>query len=351
MIYKNIATLCLIILLLPSCVSQSGKKKASNISTEDIKPFHLVFYNVENLFDTKDDPKTLDDDFTPAGKKNWSDNRYDRKIAQLTKVIKSMTERHGYNPAIIGLSEIENRKVVEDLAKKLSSPGKEYVVVHEESGDRRGIDVALMYRSDLMSEMTHEALRISFIKGNYRSRDILYVKTKMINGEELNVFVNHWPSRREGAKESEPKRVAAARALRSKVDEVMGDDKNAKIIIVGDFNDYPDNLSITSELGATGDFKTKSDLYNLAYVLNANDKGTYNYKGDWGMLDQAIVTKSLLEGEGISTTAQGMKIYQEKFMMYYDKKHHESYPSRTYGYKYYGGFSDHLPIIVEFNAK
>ncbi|MFT4660131.1 MAG: putative extracellular nuclease [Patiriisocius sp.] len=349
---RNFLFLSFIFLCFSCSDNNSNLKIESSLKSGDgPDELHFVFYNVENLFDVMDDPKKLDDDFTPEGKNNWTEDRYEKKISQLAKVLKSMTDKHDYLPAVIGLAEVENKAVVEDLAEALSVSGKEYAVVHEESADRRGIDVAMMYRKDIFSEKSHKAFRIKFANMNYRSRDILYFQGELFNGETVNVFLNHWPSRREGAEVSEPRRLAAAKTLKSKVDDLLSQDDQSKIIIMGDFNDYPDNKSISQVLNATGNGKQKSELYNLAYTLNENDKGSYNYRGDWGMLDQAIVSSGFMDGEGLSTTMEGLEIYQEDFMMYYDKKYKEHKPNRTFGHKYFGGYSDHLPIVVEFKMK
>lgn len=332
------------LLLIVGCVE--SKKSSIAKSTGDLPAqFHAVFYNVENLFDTYDDPKKKDDDFTPAGRNNWTDNRYDRKISQLSKVITEMTTRKDIQPAIIGLAEVENRKVVEDFAKAISNENYTYNLVHRESKDMRGIDVAMMYRTDLLQVNDDEAVRVRFEDRDYTSRDILHVEAEFFNGEAIDIFLNHWPSRREGQQESEHRRLSAATTLREEVDEVIGKNAEAKILIMGDFNDYPDNKSMVEILDADDQ---DGQLVNLAYTLNEQDKGTYNYRGDWGMLDQAIVSDAFFNTGEITTTKDGLSIFKEKFMLYYDKKHKEHKPNRTFGHKYFGGYSDHLPIVVTF---
>jgi len=338
-----------LILALVACQEKKAVNKSSGLSKSGPDKLHIAFYNVENLFDVKDDPKKRDDDFTPGGKKGWSYNRYDKKISQLTRVVHSMEEELEALPIIIGLAEVENIEVVEDLGKSVSHNGIEYAGVLDESHDMRGIDVALLYRTDLVKELDHESYKIRFQDKGYNSRDILHFKGQLFNDEVFHVFVNHWPSRREGAKESEHRRISAAQTLKSKVDEILDKDKNAKIVILGDFNDYPDNKSIEDVLGATGNMSANSELYNLAYELNENDKGTYNYRGDWGMLDQAIVSKGFMADKGYHVDKDALSIYRENFMMYYDKKYKEHKPNKTYGARYFGGFSDHLPIVLELN--
>lgn len=341
--------LIILALTILSCEEKKSSNTSANLSKEGPDKLHIAFYNVENLFDIKDDPKKKDEEFTPGGKKKWSDNRYDKKISQLTRVIHSMEDDLNGLPIVIGLAEVENVGVVEDLGKSISHNGVDYAAVLEESTDMRGIDVGLLYRTDLVKELDHKGHRIRFQNKGYNSRNILYFKGQLFNDEIFHVFVNHWPSRREGAQESEHRRLSAAKTLRDEVDEILSDDADAQIVILGDFNDYPDNKSITDVLGASGNMDAYSDLYNLAYALNADDKGTYNYRGDWGMLDQAIVSKGFMNNDGYHTDGDGLSIYRQNFMMYYDKKFKEHKPNKTYGSKYFGGFSDHLPIVMELN--
>lgn len=303
---------------------------------EKKQPIDVVFYNVENLFDIEDDPLTFDDEFTPDSTKQWTEERYQKKLKDLSKVIYSVP-KNGY-PEVIGVCEVENRKVVEDLFKTDSLINRKYAIVHEESPDKRGIDVALAYDSDVMSELYHRAFRYNFsFEPETTTRDILYVKL-LADKDTLHFFVNHWPSRRGGQEASEPKRLKAATVLRTQIDSILLKDENAKIIAMGDFNDYPNNNSMTEVMNCepgAGQFLT-----NLTYSLHENGFGTYNYKGEWGMLDQFIVS------DAVSTTLSDSAayIFKEDWMLYKDGDR-EAVPSKTYGGpNYYGGYSDHLPI-------
>ncbi len=301
----------------------------------------VVFYNVENLFDIENDPNTFDDEFTPDSAKNWTQERYDKKLKDLAKVLTAIAEDG--HPEAFGLCEIENRKVVEDLVKTDSLAARKYVVVHEESPDKRGIDVAFVYDSDVLSELYHEKIRYSFsFEPETTTRDILYVKL-LSASDTLHFFVNHWPSRRGGEEASEPKRLKAATVLRTKIDSILLKDKTAKIIAMGDFNDYPNNKSMTEVMNCEPG--AGQHLTNLTYKFHESGLGTYNYKGEWGMLDQFIVSDGLLNSQnGYSVTDSSTAIFKEDWLLYFPEDG-EPTPSRTYGgSNYFGGYSDHLPI-------
>jgi predicted extracellular nuclease len=341
----------LLLIFFASCSEPKQVSPSSNAEAGSL-PAHLdiAFYNVENLFDVRDDPGKSDEDFTPAGRNEWSEGRYEQKLINLSKVIQAMDHGQGL-PAIIGLAEIENEEVVEALGNTVWPSG--YGLVTENSLDRRGIDVALLYRKDLISIISHEALRINFEQRGYTSRDILHVELSVAGQESMHVYVNHWPSRREGQAETEHRRLDAARTLRKSIDSVQARDRNAQIIVLGDFNDYPVSKSLVDVLEARekANRKKKDELVNLAYAYELADQGTYPYKGDWGMLDQAIVSNALFQKEGLYLEMNSLEIFQTDFMMYYDKKYKEFKPNRTYGGpRYYGGYSDHLPILLHLKT-
>jgi predicted extracellular nuclease len=323
--------------------SNSKSKKGSQVKTEVPDEFRVVFYNVENLFDTHDDPKKKDDDFTPDGRKEWTGSRYQKKLNRITEVIEAM-KIDGHLPAIIGLAEIENEGVLEDLRDKLLKSGQDYGIVHKDSRD--GIDVGLLYDKAYVSDIDSDFHTIRFSNRDVKSRDILQMKARIGGREDLHVFVNHWPSRREGVQKSEPKRIDAARVLKSEVDDILDDDPQAHIVIMGDFNDFPENKSIVNELNAATKPSSKNDLNNLAYAFEKRGLGTAVYKGDWNMYDQIICSGALLDDKGFDVTKKGMEIFDEDFIMYFDKRSGNKKPNRTYGNKYYGGYSDHLPVML-----
>jgi predicted extracellular nuclease len=337
----------LLAMLIILSVSVSAQKKDDQ--------WTVVFYNVENLFDTLDNPDKIDEEFTPGSEKIWNYERYEKKLVDIARVMKSVNSSE--LPEIIGLCEVENEQVLQDLVKTKSLRRGEYGIVHMESPDIRGIDVALLYRTDEFTPTDKKALTVVFpFDSTETTRDILYVKGKTSENETLHLFVNHWSSRRDGQRETEPKRIFAAVTLRKEIDMLLNSDSDAKIIIMGDFNDEPTNNSTFGMLMANNKKKNASgrDLYNLMYDMhNEENKGTYNFRGNWNMLDQIIISQALLSSKsGLHTTHDGGKIFREDWMMYNDERLGEKVPGRTYGGpNYYGGVSDHLPVYAVFRKK
>ncbi|MEA1898616.1 MAG: endonuclease/exonuclease/phosphatase family protein, partial [Bacteroidota bacterium] len=275
------------------------------------KNFTIVFYNIENLFDFEDDPLTMDEDFTPGSEKKWDKEKYLKKTQDISKVLSSIGKRS--LPAIIGLAEVENEKVLIDLINTENLKKGNYGIVHYDSPDKRGIDVAILYRKDLYKIESHKSIPINFPRDTILTRDILMVKGKTNDSENLFVFVNHWKSRSGGMAVTEHKRNYSAVVLRKAVDSILNFEPKAKIIILGDFNDEPTNRSIHQILQANNKRKNRNprDLYNLMYDMhNLGDSGTYHYSGSWNMLDQIIVSQALLDTkQGYSTDFGGGKIY------------------------------------------
>lgn len=300
----------------------------------------VVFYNVENLFDIENDSTTFDDDFTPEGKKKWTKERYDKKLVDLASVIYAANGDE--TPDLIGLCEVENQHVVQDLMNKGDLGSGGYAVIHKDSPDKRGIDVAFAYKRNVFRYMGHVAYSILYEEEpETTTRDILHVKG-MMYGYETHVFVNHWSSRRGGQEASEFKRLKAASILRNKADSVLTANPKAMIIAMGDFNDHPDNKSMTNMLDSDPD--GIGPLRNLAYQMQLDSLGTYNYKGVWGMLDQFLVSKNV---EKDKSAKFEMSIYKDPSILYEDPKK-GPVPNRTYaGPKYVAGYSDHLPIRLQ----
>lgn len=299
----------------------------------------VVSYNVENLYDTFDDPHSLDNEFLPDSEKNWTGERYQKKLDDLARVITSVNPAD--LPEIIGLAEIENRKVLDDLvATKAMARGK-YAVVHQDSPDRRGIDVALLYRP---AEFTLIGFEVIPVDPGFKTRDILHV-TGTFKKEEFHFFVNHWPSRIGGLEKSEPARIAAAEVLLAKINAIGAKNPSANVVVMGDMNDTPENKSLKGVLGA-GAPDSNSKLVNLMLPLALEGKGTYYYRGNWDMLDNLVVSRGMLDNKGFRVSGNG-KIFRQEWMEYTDKKGNLS-PNRTYGGpNYYGGVSDHFPVYFE----
>ena len=321
-------------------------------SQKNVKSFLVVSYNVENLFDTINSPVVDDDEFTPSGTLAWTYDRYTKKLNDLGRVILSIPGKE--LPALIGLSEIENRGVLEDLIKVRGIRKGEYEIVHEDDRDPRGIECALLYRPDLFKYKSHEYVPIADpVDPDYLYRGILHVHGKGPDGSSLHIFVNHWKSRSGGELETQRQRMFSAITLRKQMDMLMARESDFKVIIMGDFNDEPTNRSLTNGLSALNKRRNiqMGDYYNLFYDLhNIEGKGTYNYQGKWNMLDQIIVSYNLLDQErGLTTGYESGVILKEEWMLYESEKYGESLPSATYGGpEYYGGPSDHLPIYIVF---
>ncbi|MCD4834771.1 MAG: hypothetical protein K8R31_13315 [Bacteroidales bacterium] len=327
----------------------------SGYSQQNIDSYKIMFYNVENFFDTFDDSLKNDEEFLPEGNRFWNNHKYYTKLNQIYKVIIAIG---GWNPpAIIGLSEIENRKVIEDLVNNTPLVKFEYKIVHKESPDRRGIDVGLLYRKELFHPLYYEAIPINFPDNpESKTRDILYVKGIAKNSDTLSIFINHWPSRWGGQLESEDRRLFVASVLKAKVDSIFKSNSQSNIIITGDFNDYPHNKSINKVLNASQEFDQiiDNELYNLSsFLYKSKNVGTYKYQGEWGVLDQFIVSGNLLVKENkVFTSLDDIYIFDADFLLEPDEGYFGYKPNRTFiGYKYNGGYSDHLPtyLILHFN--
>ena len=339
---KIIVTIAISIIIVSKPFAQNNNYNKEN-------SFTIAFYNVENLFDTINNPKKIDEQFLPHSDKKWNTNKYNKKINDLGKVLSSININE--LPELIGLCEIENKTVLSDLIKSKFLVKGNYAFVHEESPDVRGIDVALLYNKEEFKYLNHKAYNIYYnFEPETTTRDILYVYGELKNKEKLHIFVNHWSSRRGGAKESEPKRLHTAKILRMAVDSVLKTNKKAKIVILGDFNDMPTNSSLHKVLNATNNQRADNsqELYNLMFDKSVNGLGTYNYRGNWNMLDNVIISQSLLKNKkGYVISTDGAQIFKKSWMIYDNTKTGQMTPSKTYGGpKYYGGISDHFPVYL-----
>jgi endonuclease/exonuclease/phosphatase family metal-dependent hydrolase len=307
----------------------------------------LMFYNVENYFDTEDDPTTNDNEFTPEGSMRWTQSRYIEKRNNIFRVIANVGEWDP--PALVGLCEVENRAVLDDLVKNTPLAKYPYRIIHKDSPDLRGIDVALLYRGDYLKCVGQQFIRVRFSDNRKRTRDILYATLCTAHGDTLHVFVNHWPSRVGGQKQSEPARMLAASLVRQKVDSIFNRNAMAKIVVTGDFNDNPQDKSLLSELRALNDTaKAKpSALFNLSAYRMKESTGTIKYQGKWSVFDQIVVSGGLLKGMP-RTDANRCQIFRADYLFEPDERYQGVKPFRTYiGMRYNRGFSDHLPVYVD----
>lgn len=309
--------------------------------------YTVVSYNVENLFDTVDDPTIPDEEFLPESDKEWTAERYQKKLNDLAEVISEVNPNE--LPEIVGLVEVENQTVLEDLIHTVKL-NNQYAIIHEESPDYRGIDVALIYRKDAFAEVMHEVLPVTFPDDpDFKTRDILHVTGKIRN-KIVHVFVNHWPSRIGGEEKTEAKRVLAASVLKNKVDQILALDPDARIIIMGDMNDEPANKSLEQILGAQSP-DSGATLVNLMMPDDLLQLGTYSYKGNWNMLDNLVVSGNLISGKRMQVEDQKGFIFSQDWIIYTSSKGDQS-PNRTYvGKKYVAGVSDHFPVYFKMIVK
>ena len=304
--------------------------------------YTIAFYNLENLFDTKDYPDTLDDDFTPKGRKNWYYKRYKRKLKKLGRVMVQLgKERSFHTPAIIGVVEVENEDVLVDLVNTNNLKNENYGIVHYDSPDERGIDVALLYKKELF-EVVHSETFPLYLNdengGRDYTRDVLLVKGNL-NGELVHILVNHWPSRRSGEDFTEAKRIEAAKLVTNITYKINSETDDAKIIIMGDFNDDPTSTSIKKHL-------VNDTFYNPMERLINTGEGTLSYKRTWHLFDQIIFSKNFISVKENKHSFKYAEVFDKHFLKEWKGKY-KGNPFRTYIGKWYqGGFSDHFPVYV-----
>ncbi len=303
----------------------------------------IAFYNIENLFDTKDDEHTNDDDFLPHSAKRWTTKRYENKIRKLGQVISQIGEDDvDVPPAIVGLAEVENRHVVQDLIEGKYLKHYNYDIVHYDSSDERGIDVALIYNKDVFEVSHSEPFAVYLTKEDGSrdyTRDVLLV-TGRLNDEQVHIIVNHWSSRRQGEKETEHKRLAAADTVNRVVEVLNNNYENPKVIVMGDFNDTPQNNSVVS-------LEEKSNLYNPFKKISTRDKGSLNHNFKWHLFDQILISTNFFDATSTKFNLSEADVFDSQFLTQYHGKF-KGQPFRTYvGKRYKGGYSDHFPVYIE----
>jgi predicted extracellular nuclease len=312
--------------------------------------FKIMCYNVENYFDCVDDSLKNDSEYLLGGMRGWDYTKYQKKQEHIARVI---TAIGGWQaPDLVGLCEIENEKCLVDLTRYSGLKNLRYKFLHHESPDPRGIDVALLYQPTAFKPIRHQAITIHFPNApQNHTRDILFATGIIPTGDTLHVFVCHFPSRLGGELESDDKRLFVTSVLRSKVDSIFAVNPRPNIVIMGDFNDFPTNESLSKVLNAKplSDNISAQNLYNLMYKLHTDGKGTNKHNGDWGALDQLIVSGNLLLNKQFSTKQADAHIFDADFLLEEDKTFLGKQPFRTYvGMKYHEGYSDHLPVYANF---
>ncbi len=314
----------------------------------------IGFYNLENLFDIQDDSLTIDEEFTPSGLKRWTTELYQDKLQRLSKVIHLMDkEDKSGSLAVLGVCEIENRKVLEDLCTTELLRAKYYKIIHYNSPDARGVDVALLYQPKYFTVLYSQSRSLPLFDKDSMprlTRDILLVKGKL--GQQLVfILVNHWPSRR-GGEESKQFRIVAAKLNRLIADSIQLANPDAALIIMGDFNDNPVDESLAKGIHALSDIKKvhKTSFYNPFYKNFRKGEGTTSYNDAWHLFDQILISGNMLmKNKPINLVYETNLIFKKSFM--FEKfGHWKNNPKRTFsGDQYNYGYSDHFPVMCYFN--
>lgn len=320
--------------------------------------FRIMFYNVENLFDPFHDTLKNDYAFVAGGEMGWTWKKFEKKINNISKVI---INAGGWQPPeIIGFSEIENRNVLIHLIKRTPLERFGYNIIHEESPDERGIDVGLIYLRSKFQQLHTKSIPVKLNDSLLKTRSILYVKGLIKNSgvshtqDTLHLFINHWPSRTGGISSTMHRRKAAAISLKNVTDSLTRVQPNAQIILMGDFNDEPTDESLSYDFGACTTQKDKSscNFFNLmTKYVGQYDMGTNKFREQWGVIDQFIVARPLVQIEN-RIQVEKAEILSFPFLLKIDEKYSGTIPFRTYsGMKYIGGYSDHLPILLTLIIK
>lgn len=310
----------------------------------------IGFYNVENLFDTLNSENTIDEEYTPEGKNAWTSERYMEKLDRLSEVISQLGEE--YSPdgvAVLGLAEVENRSVIEDLVATDRLKNRNYAIVHYDSPDRRGVDVGLVYNPSYFTveSSSSHVLKIEGMDDFY-TRDQLLVSGQFL-GERMHFIVGHWPSRRGGEKRSSPLRQAAADLARSIIDSIqVAENGTAKIILMGDLNDDPTNKSVKNNLNACGDKDDleEGQLFNASMGHFKKGIGTLAWRDTWNLFDQMILTPQLVNGDFNGHNFYKFVVFNKPFLMQSSGRF-RGYPFRSFaGGQYLGGYADHFPVYT-----
>jgi hypothetical protein len=314
------------------------------------------FYNCENFYDTLNDPGTNDEEFLPNGPRHYTGSIYHDKIAHLAKVIAAMgTEVNPDGPALLGVAEIENRAVLTDLVQHPLLQARHYGIVHYNSRDARGVDVALLYNPKYFTPDSSQILRVQLPPAPSASggstphytRDILWIKGRL-DGETIHIYVNHWPSRLGGETHSFPARATAARACKQHLDSVLLAEPGAKALVMGDLNDDPVSRSITTILLAVDNPTAvlPGGLFNPWGAFYKKGAGTLAYQDAWCLFDQVMLSHAFLDRQQKGFFFYRARIYKKEEMIEQAGRY-KGYPKRTWdGFTYHGGYSDHFPVYT-----
>ena len=309
--------------------------------------YPIAFYNVENLFDTQRDLSIQDEDFTPSGRNNWTDDKYTKKLNNLASVINMLgKETSSSGAVIIGVAEVENRKVIEDLINTGDLAKRKYQIIHHDSPDARGIDVGLIYNPEFFKVLSYKTYPFTLPGSNdIKTRDILVV-SGLLAGQPLSVLVNHWPSRR--GDNSSPLRERAAAICKQISDSIYNENQKAGIVIMGDMNDDPKDKSTRIVLNAKKNQEDvlKGGLYNTMWKIHESGTGTLCYRDQWNLFDQIIISQSLLKTGKSKLNFQKAEVFNKEFLFQKSGKY-KGYPLRTFsGSTFLNGYSDHFPTLI-----
>ena len=326
--------------ILSGCASLTSSIKKPKLYT-------IAFYNTEKLYDTQNDPNTDDDGFTADGVMQWDQERYATKIKHIAAVIETIGGKNG--PDIIGLCEVENRQVLDDLVRASPLRKRRYGIIHHDSPDPEGLDVAMLYNPKVFKPTSQTNLPIKFSERGFTSRGILQVKGTLA-GEPVTVYVNHWPEDRGSAALGAARRRDAAAALRRQLDAQQKADRNAKIIVLGDFADEPNAASVEEVLKASGrpDPAYPDELFNTFYLWYVQGKGSFHTRNDNKMRDQIMVSKSMVNApNGLHYVHGSAQIHDPEFAKFTFGRYKDT-PRKTWSHTLYlGGYSDHFPVYIK----
>lgn len=325
---------------------------ALSVRPEEVR-FTVMFYNVENLFDTVDNPDTQDNEFLPKGERRWNGYRLQSKLNNLAKVI--VNTGHWEPPAIIGFCEVENRDVLEMLVNHPALKIWKYRIIHKDSPDERGIDVAAIYREKVFNPLAYAYFSpVKQEQDEASTREILYLSGVLGGIDTLHFYFNHWPSRYGGLMETRKGRFNAAARLRSEISLLQAGQVNPRVVVMGDFNDQPDDESMVKHLNALPEVRDDPDeLVNLSARWAATGKGTLKFQSMWNVFDQIIVSGNMMQTNNrLYTTPDDAAIFEAGFLLKQDEQYGGIELFRTYeGYRYTGGFSDHLPVMLILRSR
>ncbi|MFA7420641.1 MAG: hypothetical protein WCZ90_13230 [Melioribacteraceae bacterium] len=339
---ESVVKILIIALFIPQILVCQPEKKET---------LYIAQFNIENLFDAVDDPNIDDAEFLPESDKFWTDGKINAKLTNLAKVINYMN--NGVGPDVLAVEEVENFNMMKRLCYSLKD--RDYIPVHRDSKDARGIDVGLIYDRKIFEIEDISTIDVKLPNG-YPTRDILHAVLKHKNsGEIVHFFVNHWPSRRGGKEKSVINRISAAKTLRAALDLLFESKPNANVIILGDFNDAPLDESLTRTLKAAdfncGEKQNKETLLNLAYKKASQKEGSYLFARNWDMIDQIVVSAALNDGKKLEYDCDSYEIVKPAFMIIHGGDREGGALPTYMGKKYIGGFSDHFPVGARFIFK